>query len=73
MKVIFMDAIVAPQVPLRLIPEVLDTVDVILLMSKQFWMVDPIVVKFGNVQHIIGPKAVGEDDWMGPDLVSYDR
>ena len=34
------DAIVAPQMPFGLVPEVLDPVDVISVFGKQFGMVD---------------------------------
>ena len=39
-EMVLWDAIVAPQMPFGLVPEVLDPVDVISVFGKQFGMVD---------------------------------
>ena len=59
--------------PLRLVPEILDPIDVIGFIGKQFPVVDPVMVELGNVEHIIGSEAVGTDDGIGPHLVPDDR
>ena len=71
MKVFFRDAIIASQMPFWLVPEVLDSVNVISVLSKQFGVVDADMFKLGYVQHIIGPERISVDDRMGPYLFSY--
>ena len=66
------DAVIASQVPLCLVPEVLDAVDMIPVLCEQFGVVDPDVLELGDVQHVIGPKAIGVDDGVWPHLVPYD-
>ncbi len=55
-EVLLGDAVVTSQMPFGLVPEVLDPVDVVGIIGKQFRMVYPHVVELGNVQHVIGPK-----------------
>jgi len=71
-EVLLRDAVIASQMPLCLVPKVLDAVDMIPVLGEQFGMVDPDVLELGNVQHVIGPKAIGVDDGVRPYLVSYD-
>ncbi len=59
------DTIEFAHVALGLVPEILDTVDVIMAVSEQLGMVDPVVVEGGHVQHIIAAPAVGIDDAVG--------
>ena len=47
------DAVEPAQMTLGLIPEILDAVDVIVPVSKQLTMVDPIVMEIGYVQGIV--------------------
>ena len=49
MKVLPWDAIEAPQMPLRLVPEILNSIDMIGLVGKQLWMVDTHVMELGNI------------------------
>ena len=58
---------------LRLVPEILNTVDVILLVYKELGMVDPKVFKVRNIQDIIAFPTVGIDDAIRHDLALYDR
>ncbi len=58
--------------PLGLVPEVLNAVDVAGLVGEALRVVDAQVMELGNVQHVIGRKAVGIDDGIGPDLVAND-
>ena len=56
------DAVVAPHMPLRLVPEVLDTVDVVVRVSEEFAVIDPVMMELGHIQHMILPEAIGVDD-----------
>jgi len=47
-----------PPMSLSLIPQVLDPIDVIMLMSKEFRMVDSVVLKLGHIQGIIATPTV---------------
>ncbi len=47
-----------PHMTLGLVPKVLDPIDVIMSVGKQFRMVDPVVFELGRIQHIIAPPAV---------------
>jgi len=67
------DAVVAPQVALGLVPEVLDPVDVVALVGEQFGMVDPHVVELRDIEHIVAAEGVGIDHAVGPDLLLDDR
>ena len=55
---VFWDAIVAPQMALRLVPEVFNSVDVITLIGKLFAVIDAMVLKLGDIQNIVSSKAV---------------
>ena len=46
-------------VPLGLVPKILNPVDVILLVSKEFGIVDPKVMEIRYVQHIVTAPAKG--------------
>ena len=46
--------------------KVLDAVDMIPVLCEQFGVVDPDVLELGDVQHVIGPEAIGVT--MGPAL-----
>jgi hypothetical protein len=50
--------IVFSQVAFRLVPEVLDTVDVVIPVRKQLAVVDPEVMEIGDVEHVIAAVAV---------------
>jgi len=49
-------------VPLGLVPEVLDPVDVILLVCKEAGMVDPKVMEIRDVQHLVAAPAIRIND-----------
>jgi hypothetical protein len=59
---LFRDAIEAPQMPLRLVPEVLNPVDMVSLIDEPLRVIDPNVVEIRNVQGIIARKAVRVDE-----------
>ena len=52
------DAVEAAQMPLRLVPEILDPIDVSPLVPKPLRMVDPHMVEGRDIQGIIAAKAV---------------
>lgn len=52
-KILFFDAVESTQMTLRLIPEILDSTDMILLIGKQFRVVDSQVMKFADKKRII--------------------
>ena len=55
---VFRDTIEFTHVPLGLVPEILDAVDMIVAVSKELRMVDAKVVEVRHIQHIIAPPAV---------------
>ena len=58
---------------LRLVPEILDTVDVIPLLGKGLGVVDPEVFEVRHIQHVVTPPAVRIDDAVGHHLASNNR
>ena len=58
----------AAQMPLGLVPKVLDAVDVVFLVGEEFGMVDPGVPEGGDIEHIVGAEGVGVNDTVGHDL-----
>ena len=59
--------------PLGLIPKVLNPIDVVMSISKQFGMVDPKVLKFRYIQHVISAPAILIDDASRHHFTLYDR
>ena len=60
------------QMTLRLAPKILDPVDVVLALRKVLLVVDPVMPKGGNVQHIVRAVAVGVNHAVGDDLLLHD-
>ena len=58
---------------LGLVPEILDTVDVVVAVSKQLRMVDTEVVEVRYIQHVIAAPAVGIDNGIRHHLTLYNR
>ena len=58
---------------LRLVPEILNTVDVIPVLGKELRVVDPEVFEVRHIQHIVAPPAVRIDDAVGHHLALNDR
>ena len=50
---------------LGLVPETLDTIDVIVAVGKQLGIVNPEVMKARHIQHVIVPPTVRIDDAVG--------
>lgn len=66
------NALIAPLMPLGLDSEILDSVDVIDVLDERFRVVNPDVMKLGNVQNIVGTETVGVGDGVWPHLVLDD-
>ena len=54
---------------LGLVPEILDSVDMIPLIGKEFRVVDAKVVKLVNIKSIVGLEMIRIDDAIGSYLV----
>ena len=50
---------------LRLIPEILDSIDVISSVCEEFGMVDPHMMKVAHVESIVGFERVGVNNAVG--------
>ena len=62
-EVCFGDAVVAAQVPLGLVPEVLNAIDVVVpVFDKMVGVIDPVMVELRDIQNIVGSIAVGIND-----------
>ena len=62
-----------PHVTLRLVAEILDAVDLVLLVCKELGVVDPKVLEVRNIQRIVALPAVGINDAVGNDFPLDDR
>ena len=66
------DTAVLSNMPLRLVPEVPDTVDVVLAINKPFRVVGPDVMKIRDVEGVVAGKAIHVDDAIRHDHVLDD-
>ena len=57
-KILLLDTIKFPQMSLRLIPEILDSVDMIFPLGKQGGVINPSMMKRGNIQRVIALQGV---------------
>ena len=62
-----------PHVTLRLVADILDAVDLVLLVCKELGVVDPKVLEVRNIQRIVALPAVGINDAVGNDFPLDDR
>ncbi len=53
-----MGAIIASQAALSLVPEVLDSIEMVAPVGEQLGMIDPHVVKLRDVKYVIAFEAV---------------
>ena len=72
-EIVRFDAVESSHMALGLAPEILDSVDVIFPVSKQFRVVDPQVVKVRHVERVVGLEGVGIDDGIRRDFLLDDR
>ena len=59
------NAVVASQMSRRLVPEILDAIDVVGAVDERVLVVDPLVMEFRNIQDIVGSVAIGVDEAVG--------
>ena len=69
----WLDAIEFAQVTLGLVPEVLDSVDVVFLVREFHRMVDSLVVKITHIKCIVASPRVGVNDTVWLHLLFDDR
>lgn len=72
-KIVRFDAVKSSQVTLSLISKILDSIDVVLLVCKQFRMIDTAVVKIRNIQGIVDTERVGVHNAVGLHFLLDDR
>ena len=72
-KVLWLDAIKATQMTLRLVPKVFDAVDVVLSIGEELRVIDAPMMKIRNVQRIVRSERVGIDDAVGRHFFFDDR
>ena len=60
------------EVPLGLVPKVLDAVDVVWAMGKELGMVDPQMPEAGNIQGIVAGEGITINDGVGHDPLLQD-
>ena len=71
-KILGFDTIKFAQASLRLVPEILDAVDVVPFVREQLRMVDPQVMEVGYVERVIGPPGISINDAVGSDFFLND-
>ena len=65
MEVVFGNAVELSQNPFRLVPELLDAVDVVVAIGEQLRMIDADVVEVRDVEGVVACPGVRIDDAMG--------
>ncbi len=70
---LFGNAVIFSQPPFGLAPEVLDAVDMIFLVGKQFAVIDAEVMELRDIDGVIRFPAIGIDDGIGLYLAVDDR
>ena len=61
MEMVFWHAVVAPQMTFGLVPEILNSVDVIALVREQFGVVGPHMMEVRHIQGIVACKRARAD------------
>ena len=67
----FRDAVVSSEMAFRLVPKVLDAIDVVSVDRKNLRMIDAMVVELRDVEDVIGPEVVGVDDAIRQNTLSH--
>ena len=57
---------------LRLVPEILNAVDMILLVCKEFGMIDPKMLEIRDIQHVVTSPTIRIDNTVGYYFFLYD-
>lgn len=58
---------------LRLMPEIFDSINVIVLVGEELEMVDPHVMKVAHVESIVGPERIGVNNAVWCNFFLDDR
>ena len=67
------DTVEFTHVTLCLVPEILDTVDMVVGICKKYRVVNSEMLEVRNIQHIVGLPAVRIDDAVRHDFALNDR
>ena len=73
MEMVFWDAVVASQMTFGLLPESLNSVDVIPVFGKLFGMIDADMMEVRDIKDVISLEAIRIDDSVGAYLALDDR
>ena len=72
-KVLRFDAVESPHVTLGLVPEILNSIDVIFLIGEERRVIDSAVMEVAHIKSIIGSKCVRVNDAVGLYALFDDR
>ena len=67
------DTVEFAHMALRLVPEILDPVDVVLLVGEQLRVVDPEVMEVRHIKHVVASSIIAIDNATSHSLVCHDR
>ena len=67
------NAVVAPEMTFRLVPEVLDTVDVVAVLGEELGAIDADVVEVRDIECVVSLEAVCVDNAVGFDFAFNDE
>lgn len=67
------NAVEVTHMPLRLVPEILDPVDMVAVLCKQLGMIDPKMLESRGIENIIGLPAVRIDNAVRHHIALDDR
>ena len=67
------DTVEFAHMTLRLVPKILNPVDVVWLVGEQLRMVDSEVMEVRHIQHVVASPTVRVDDAVRHDLARHDR
>ena len=67
----FRDAVIAAQMSLGLVPEILDAIDLVGALYKGVLVIDPLMVEFRNIKNIIGSITIGVDNAVWLDAIAH--
>ena len=70
-EVLFRHAVVTPQVPFSLVPKIFNSVDVAFLFDECLRMINANMSELRDIQNVVGAEAVGIDDAVRLNAVSY--
>ena len=70
MEMGFWNAVVSAQMPLSLVPEILDPVDMVPFLDKFLGMIDPVMPELADIENIVGAEAISIDDAVGFDALT---